>query len=405
MPTHFPKDRWTDMPKWLSRTLRLVVAVAGLAYIVFALNFTDRVVLPAGTRMPDGSVLDHDTPFPVVEGELAAAGDLYADTVVLDVGESVGAMTIAADRIGIREGDYAPEPGVVTILRHANLPMLVAGLFAVAPIYLVLTVRWGFLLRGRGLTVSRRQVFRLTMVGSFLNFCMPVGTTAGDFAKAYYAARHSDRRADAVMTIVMDRIAGLLGLVVLATVAGLLVWQEPMVRRVTAIIALGTVLAVAGAAVYWTPPLRRRLGLGWLVKRLPGRDLIGQIDAAAVAYRDHKGMVLVAVLLGVVVHVLVATSTAFAGYALGAQTPFGVMLNVVPVLFLAAAVSPIYQGLGIMELVATALLLNPPGTTANQIVGMLIVTRLYQMTWSLVGVPWMLSGDIHLRPERGRTGQ
>jgi len=30
---------------------------------------------------------------------------------------------------------------------------------------------------------------------------------------------------------------------------------------------------------------------------------------------------------------------------------------------------------------------------------MLLLARLYQMTWSLIGVPLMLGGDIHLRPE------
>ena len=178
--------------------------------------------------------------------------------------------------------------------------------------------------------------------------------------------------------------------------------HEPIVRGVTSTMGIATALAAAGAVVYFHPTWRRRLGFDWLLHRLPGRQLLGQIDAAVVAYRDHKRLIAVAVGLGVMVHLLVATSTALAGYALGAGTPFGVMLNVVPVLFLAAAVSPIYQGLGIMELVATALLLDAPITTANQIVGMLLLTRLYQMAWSLLGAPLMLGGDIHLRPEAGR---
>jgi len=364
------------------------------------LNFTDKVVVPAGTLLPDGSLLGESTAFPVVRGDLMATDEPDAEPIRLFSRGWPQNMTVPPDRIGIAEDAFYPDPGVGTILRGANFPLLLAGFLVVSPIYLVLSVRWWLLMRGRGLRVPRLHVFRLTMVGSFLNFCMPVGTTAGDFVKAYYAARHSDRRADAVMTIVMDRIAGLLGLVVLAMVAGLMMWHEPIVRRVTWTMVLGSVAIAVGALVYWKPWLRRRFGVDWLIQKLPGRQILEQIDAAAVAYGHHKRLVAVAVGLGVVVHLFVATSTACAGYALGAETPFGVMLNVVPVLFLAAAVSPIYQGLGIMELLATVLLLDPPGTTANQIVGMLLLTRLFQMAWSLLGGLRLLAGgEIHLRPQ------
>lgn len=406
MPTPFTAGiRGPGMSKTLSWTLRVAVAAVGVTYIFFALNFTDRVVVPADTTLPDGHVLAEALSFEVVSGDLATAGDPGAPPIVLRVGAAGGPereMLVPPGRVGVSVSDFQPDPGVMTILRGADLGMLAAGMFVISPIYLIITVRWWLLLRASGLTVPRRHVFRLTMVGNFLNFCMPVGTTGGDVVKAYYAAKHTDRRTDAVMTIVMDRIAGLLGLVVLALGAGLMMWHEPMVRRVTTTMAVAVGLAAVAGLIYFNPFLRRCGGVQWLLQRLPAQGFVRQVDTAAVAYRHHKGLITLAVGFGVVVHLLVATSTAFAGYALGAGTPFGVMLNVVPVLFLAAAVSPIYQGLGIMELVATALLLAPPVTTANQIVGMLLLARLYQMTWSLIGIPLMLGGDIHLRPEKRR---
>jgi hypothetical protein len=51
-----------------------------------------------------------------------------------------------------------------------------------------------------------------------------------------------------------------------------------------------------------------------------------------------------------------------------------------------------------MEGLAMAMLLKPPIATPNQIVGMLLMFRLYQMAYSLLGSLFLLKGDIHLHP-------
>ena len=52
------------------------------------------------------------------------------------------------------------------------------------------------------------------------------------------------------------------------------------------------------------------------------------------------------------------------------------------------------EGLGILLLAAPGL------ATPNEVIGMLLIYRGYELTWSLFGSLLLLKGDIHLHPER-----
>jgi len=108
------------------------------------------------------------------------------------------------------------------------------------------------------------------------------------------------------------------------------------------------------------------------------------------------------VLLSLPVHLALSGAAAIAGYALGMETPLGLLLTVVPVLFLAAAVPLTYQGLGVMEYLGTLLIVGAgvAGATENQLIGMLLVARFYQIFYSLLGSIFLLGGEIHMHPER-----
>ncbi|MDP6060272.1 MAG: lysylphosphatidylglycerol synthase domain-containing protein, partial [Pirellulaceae bacterium] len=214
-----------------------------------------------------------------------------------------------------------------------------------------------------------------------------------------YAAKYSHRRADTLMSIVVDRITGLLGLVVLAGVAGIFMLRVPVVALVTLVLGVSVVVLGVIAACYFTPAIRRALGFDWVLGRLPGHRFFARIDEAAVAYRHHKLAITFAIGMSVMVHACLATATGLAGYALGMQTPFGVLLNVVPILFFAAAMPLTYQGLGVMEWLATTMILNPPATMANHVLGMLLLVRIFQILFATCGSLFLLSGDIHMHPK------
>ena len=91
----------------------------------------------------------------------------------------------------------------------------------------LLASRWVLLLRVQGIYVSQFQAIRLTYMGLFYNNFMP-GAVGGDLLKGWYVTRHSAEhlRVEAAVTVFVDRLVGLIGMILVAGIASLFVGPE-----------------------------------------------------------------------------------------------------------------------------------------------------------------------------------
>ena len=381
--------------------LRIAIALAGVAFILWHIDWVDKVELRPGAVFAGRSAVTTLMLVPVLEGEVDPANQTNALTVGIfeRPGDSAAIPYVITAQELADTDHFVLRPSFKTTLRHAKIGYLLLGFFLVLPMYPIQTYRWYLLMRARGLDATFSNAFKLTMVGNFFSFCLP-GSTGGDVVKAYYAAKRPDRRSDAIMTVIFDRIAGLVGLILLAGLVGLTMLHDPLAKKITIWVWLGLAAMLLGAAVYFSRRIRARIGLDWIIARLPMRALFEKIDKSAVAYRDHKSAVVAAILMSIPVHLLLALATALAGKAMGMETSYGLLMTVIPVVFLSAAI-PITppQGAGVWEYLGKAMLLNPPLVTMNQIVAMFMMIRIYQLLFSLTGSVYLLKGGIRLHPE------
>jgi uncharacterized protein (TIRG00374 family) len=392
------------MSKRVGWTLRLVVAIAGVGFILWTLTWQDHVVLPAGYALPDQPALTEPATVPVVE---QSGGQLVLNTSELAAADQPR-YALRRDALG-RAGDEPRfKPGVVTTVAGMDWALVLAGLAVMGVVFPIQTGRWLMLMRCRGMAVGFWRAFRLTMAGLFFNFCMP-GTTGGDVIKAYYTAKNSGQRTTAVISVLLDRLTGMVGLVLLAAVVGLTLWRaEPWVGRITLGLWAGLIALVMLGLAYLATGWRRALRLDRLRDGLPGGQCLAKVDEAAAAYRHHKGAVVAAIGLSVLAHGGLMTTAALAGKALGVGHSFGLLLAVLPLVLLAGSVPISPQGIGVMEVLALALLFSPDQpelATANQIVGMLLLFRLCMLAYALLGSLVLLRGDIHLFPETQETSE
>lgn len=374
--------------------LRSVVAAAGIAYIVWSIDWRDRIVVPAGVEVRPGWVLSEPQAFPVGRG-VRSPGVWWIE--IPSAEEHPPTPLPVDERQLAPDGPYRFQPGALATVRQARPALVVLGLLAVAPVFVLQALRWWVLMTARRLPVRWASAFRLYMAGAFFNYCMP-GMTGGDVLKAYYAARDCDRRADAVISVVVDRITGMLGLVLLAGVAGLFTLAHPLARQVTLLVWAAIVVLAVAATVYASGSFRGLVRRWTWLGRLPGIGLWQRIDAAMLAYRQHPWTVTSAILLSVVVHLCLVLTAASAAYALKARAPLGLLLALVPIVFAAGAIPISYQGLGVMEGVAMALLLREGSFSANQIVGMLLLVRIFPMLYALLGAWPVLRGHLRMIP-------
>ncbi len=84
--------------------------------------------------------------------------------------------------------------------------------------YLLGITRWRLLLHTQGIGLRWIRCFSLFFIGHFFNAFL-LGATGGDVMKAYYAARETHhRKTEAVTTVFLDRLLGLVALVILVLV-------------------------------------------------------------------------------------------------------------------------------------------------------------------------------------------
>ena len=310
-----------------------------------------------------------------------------------------------------------PQPrvqeGILTMLHRAN-PWLLVGSFSVIIVtFICTTIRWKSLLHALGVNLTLSQTFVLNMVGAFYNTFMP-GSTGGDVLKAYYAAKQApEQRTAVVMSVIIDRVLGLLTLIMLGgSMAAIQFALSPdptdpvarMCRRVALFAALLLSITVVGLWAIYTPWLRRRLGISRLLSEGKVGDKLRKILDVMQIYRQRPGLIFRAILITVPVHVSVIVSAMLAGEAFGLPISPGYYFIVVPVVVLSGAIPISPQGVGVMEAFAFYLT-KQEGATLNQALALTMSIRLVSIFWNLLGGIFVLRGGFHAPKEVDVAGE
>ena len=286
-------------------------------------------------------------------------------------------------------------PGMPRAFRDMDLELLLVAeaLFLLSTLTIV--TRWWRLLALAGCPTSWWNALRLTFLGLFFNNVLP-GATGGDVVKGVVVARENPGRgAEALVTVLVDRVFGMVALAVLALVVILV---APQLRggakeagasfdALRQPLIWGLVACAAGAALYSSKTFRRRAGLSALVTRLPIGDKLRSLDRAAMVYLKQPRAVAVAFLFSFVNHGLVTIGVIMLGLALG--VPFSeVSLTewfvLVPVANLVSAVPLAPGGWGLGEL-AFAGLFKMIDASGAMGVAVSVTFRLSQLAIGLLG--------------------
>jgi len=298
--------------------------------------------------------------------------------------------------------------GLATMVGQANTTFLWAAILIFPLTFVITSYRWHLLLKVLQIRITVARSFIINMVGAFYNTFMP-GSTGGDVAKAYYAAKQDPtRRTRAVMSVVVDRVIGLLALVLLGGAMAHYQYRQinnpnDATAQACLRVAIGSAVimgaTVLGLVVFYTPVLRRLTGLNWLIARLPMQQQVGKAVEVMEIYRRRPILMLVSFLLSIPVHMTVVLSAMFAGLALDLSIRPTFYWVVVPVCVLAGALPVSPQGAGVMEFFAI-LLTRREGASVSQAVALTMSIRLVQILWNCAGGYFVLRGHFHVPTEK-----
>jgi glycosyltransferase 2 family protein len=185
-----------------------------------------------------------------------------------------------------------------------NLRLLALAL-SIYLVGLVITFfRWFFLVRVIDPRFTLRAAILLGFIGNVFNLVIP-GAVGGDLIKAAYLVRMHIKKTQAVASMVIDRIVGLLGLFILATIAGALAWTRTSGDVTKLIVAawIATGLGVLALAVIFGQVITRifpQLGMGH-----PRVGLImSELKEMSTTYSRRLGVVAFCGLMSMVGHSL-----------------------------------------------------------------------------------------------------
>jgi len=272
----------------------------------------------------------------------------------------------------------------------ANWPWVLAGFSGFIVCLIAISLRWQALLVAQGVRLQLRRVISLSFIGHFFNALM-LGGTGGDIAKAYYVSREvGGQRTEAIATILVDRITGLITMIMIADVMMLaqtrLFMATPVLRQVywwtlaiSATAYLALIAAFSQNLLEKVPLFRRILG-----KMQRVGEIIHRVYDAFYLYRDHPGALLASLAYSTINQgVLVMMTVAF-GYSLGVSLDLAVYYAIIPIANILGAMPLTPGGIGIREGAYVLLLPEFAVSDGHALVMSLLLTTSMTL-WSLIG--------------------
>jgi uncharacterized protein (TIRG00374 family) len=298
---------------------------------------------------------------------------------------------------------------IVQALKQSDHTWLLLGWICYSAVELIATVRWQMLLRVQGILLGWWRAAGIVMVGLFFNMFLP-GLIGGDVMRLYYVFKLTrGRRTRATLSVAMDRLFGLLSIVLLAALS--LFWRFNWLKssRATLHITYLALALLAGGFVF-VVFLFCAAGFGWLnkiPKRLPFYDALIESGNALNLYLKHRFVMLAAFLLTIVSHIAYYVSYWCAAESLhraAATTPkLADMLAIMPLVNTVTAIPISFGGVGVRETLFQQLLGNLAHVPLAIAALAASLGFAIQASWSLIGAgAFLLSRKLSGDRPRGR---
>jgi uncharacterized protein (TIRG00374 family) len=245
----------------------------------------------------------------------------------------------------VRSGHLDPKElwGLMTPF-NVTMALLVCGLNMIMAAW-----RWLLLLKARGFYVPFLYGLQLYLIGIFFNHALP-GAVGGDLVRGYYlVAEHPERKADAILSIVIDRVLGLYSFFFLTLIAVMFDYGFVMGHEKIRWVAMLCFFIFAGMTVFFTIAFSKRLmrvlGLKKIFERFA--FLQRQVDAFQRFGQDPK-IIGLSVLVSTAAQVLTMVFFYQVGVVTGEDAmTWKAVLFAVPMGFVVTAVPIAPAGIGV----------------------------------------------------------
>jgi len=249
----------------------------------------------------------------------------------------------------------------------------------------ICTLRWSLIARPADRVPGFRTNFLAYIEGMFVNQALP-SVVGGDALRVIRWREHGVSVADAITTVLLDRIFGVFGAAALALAAVVLLWDAPYARYWLMLGALASAGVLAGCALVFALSRWQRLRK---VFRFSSRAAC--VAAELFRFRLTRKDFSICIAYSVAVHLLSGLGALVLGRSLGIQVAAPILITVTALIVLASMIPISLAGWGVREAGFLAVLL-PLGVSAEKAVLLGVLFGLQGLLAALMGGVSMLFG-------------
>lgn len=258
---------------------------------------------------------------------------------------------------------------LISALSELTLVSIVNLLVVSLLLVVISTLKWKLFLKELGGDVPLWRLFKLYLVGYFVNLIVP-SYIGGDVVRSFYAGKQAGQHEAATATI-LERYTGLVAMI---TIALAFVWFVDIVtfEIKVAVVLCSLGLAAITALALWAERMRF---VSNVIKQASISNHLGKVQAGLSLARQNRPLLLKTLGLSYLFHTFTILNTLIAAYAVGwNDAPVLDLFVVVPLILLIGSLPVSPAGLGIQE-GAFFFFLTGIGALPGQALGVAIVLR------------------------------
>ena len=255
--------------------------------------------------------------------------------ILLKVIVSFGLITLLVNQVDFTK--------IVNILKNIDILMIIYALIFFTIQIFVATMRWHFILECQKINLDYKNTLQILWSGLFFNQAMP-SSVGGDVIRGYYLKKQGMTLGRATLGVLMDRLFGMLGLVILVVASLPLLFElvnDPIAHTGVFLIALSISLALL--FMLFTDKLPGNFGH---IKLIRGFYSLSQGVRHCIAKR-YNGLIIL--MLSILIHLISVVAVMIIAVGLGLDIEWGGFLLMVPLVGLMMVVPISIAGWGVRE--------------------------------------------------------
>jgi hypothetical protein len=267
----------------------------------------------------------------------------HLGSILLRLGVSFGAMALILYSLRDKIGD-----ALTILVSEVSWSWFFLGLVTYFLCHVVLSIRLLCVFQVQNISMSFREALYLSFLGLFFNLFFP-SAVGGDVAKAYYAYKHSGKKIESTIAVILDRLVGFVAMILIAVVALAFFSRELNDSRIDQLVYV--FLGLMLFSLFFFGSKRFAKSFKFLFAWIPSekwKQRLSDLYHAMYRYKHHKNTLAATILLSflgqsmfVIVHYWVTRS-------LNVNLSFWIFFLFVPLIAI-VSMAPSIGGLGVRE--------------------------------------------------------